>query len=65
MSIKTLTLYEMRCDSCGKVFEELELQGTPRVDANFINSIKECAKNQGWIFIDNDHYCSDCADNVF
>lgn len=52
---RPITMYQIVCDRCGKVFE-----GTGTLPALFADKCSVIADYSDWEEIDGKHYCPDC-----
>lgn len=55
--IKSVTMYSVVCDRCGKVFG-----GTDTCSALFCDKSTDIGDYSDWEMIDGKHYCPDCYD---
>ena len=57
LMIKSVTMYSVVCDRCGKPFCE----GDTIITGADKKSVRGCAFESGWVEIGDKHYCPDCC----
>ena len=55
--IKSITMYSVVCDRCGKTFCE----GDTTITGADKKSVRGYSLESGWVEMGNKHYCPDCC----